>query len=103
MHAASRSASQSILNVEALAPAHQQPVDYWHETRQPLTSLCFLLPILAVYEGGLFWFGSSSPVSIRNGADDWLRSGLHAAGMTGAWLLPALVAGGLVTWHFAGR
>jgi len=76
--------------------------DYWHEARSPLASLCFLLPLLGIYEWGVFAAGVSDPDRVRNGADFWLRSLLVQAGAA-QLLLPVLVLGVLLLWHIAAR
>ncbi len=73
-------------------------VHYWSETRRPLTILIFLLPLLLVYELGTQQLDEISS-TIRNGADCWLRSFLLESGVSGSWLLPGLLVGGLFAWH----
>jgi hypothetical protein len=74
------------------------PVPYWKQAREPLACLVFLMPLLVVYEVGVLWFGGDEPLSVRNGADYWLRSGLVSLGVQ-AFLLPGLIIGGLLLWH----
>ncbi|MBI3863309.1 MAG: CPBP family intramembrane metalloprotease [Planctomycetia bacterium] len=74
--------------------------DYWSLARQPLPCLLFLLPLLATYEIGAGVLAVQD--SARNGADYWLRSGLHLAGFKHPWLLPVVVVGMLVAWQIAG-
>lgn len=74
------------------------PVPYWQQAREPLACLVFLAPLLVVYEAGVLWFGGDQPLSVRNGADYWLRSGLMSLGVE-AFLLPGLIIGGLLIWH----
>lgn len=76
---------------------------YWHEARHPLVSLVFLIPLLAIYEFGVFVHAAATPGTIRNGADHWMRGLLHAWGFGHGQLLPALVIGGLLIWHVAGK
>lgn len=76
--------------------------DYWLLARQPLHSLLFLLPLLAVYEAGVVKFGTGGD-ELRNGADYWMRTGLRMAGLEHAWTLPALVVGLLLVWQICGR
>jgi len=73
-------------------------VPYWNQAREPLACLVFLIPLLALYELGVFWFGGNQPLTVRNGADYWLRSGLASLGIE-AFLLPLLIIGGLLGWH----
>ena len=70
---------------------------YWRQAREPLACLIFLAPLLAIYELGVLWHGSSEG-SIRNGADFWMRNWLQGAGVD-AIVLPILVVGVLLTWH----
>ncbi len=51
---------------------------YWQQSRRPLVSLAFILPLLALYEGGVLLLG---PSAIRNGADVWLRQLLDQLGL----------------------
>ena len=74
------------------------PVPYWRQAREPLACLIFLAPLLLIYEAGVLWFGGDQPLSVRNGADYWLRSGLMSIGLE-AFLLPGLIIGGLLIWH----
>lgn len=77
--------------------------DYWSATRQPLSSLVFLAPLLVLYEIGVFWVGGDRADAVRNGADAWMRDWLHQLGITGLWYLPLLLAGILLAWHFIAK
>jgi hypothetical protein len=83
-------------------PAEVRPPDYWTDARSPLSSLCFLLPWLAVYEAGIYVASLESTATVQNGADYWMRSLLTHAG-AGHLVLPALVVGALLAWHLAGK
>jgi hypothetical protein len=74
--------------------------DYWDQSRRPLASLAFVLPLLVLYEGGLLFLG---PAAVRNGADVWLRGLLDTVGLTGYFFLPVLTAGLLLGWHYTTR
>lgn len=74
---------------------------YWKQAREPLACLIFLTPLLALYEFGVLWHGSSEG-SIRNGADFWMRTWLQGAGID-AFILPVLVVGVLLAWHRWGQ
>jgi hypothetical protein len=71
---------------------------YGQQSRRPLTSLLFVLPILAVYEAGVLLLrtGASTP---RNGVDAWLRDGLSHLGFGQYFLLPVLIVCILLAWH----
>jgi hypothetical protein len=69
---------------------------YWSESKRPLTSLAFVLPLLAIYEGGVLALGHSA---VRNGADIWLRQFLDLVGLQHYFLLPVLTIGLLLVWH----
>lgn len=70
--------------------------DYFQQSRRPLASLLFVLPLLAVYELGVALLG---PQAILNGADVWLRQLLQAIGVGSSFALPALIVGILLAWH----
>jgi hypothetical protein len=71
---------------------------YWQQSRLPLVSLAFVLPFLALYEGGVLLLGEEA---LRNGADVWLRSGLSNLGLGHYFLLPALTIGLLLAGQHA--
>ena len=68
---------------------------YWNESRRPLVSLWFVLPMLAAYEIGVLVM----PTTMRNGADAWMRGLLDVFGLGGYFLLPSLTVAGLLAWH----
>ena len=70
--------------------------EYWGQSRRPLASLAFVLPLLVLYEGGVVVLG---PHAVRNGADVWLRKLLDGLGFGNYFLLPALTVGLLLAWH----
>ena len=78
------------------ASTPQIGLDYWAESRQPLTSLVFITPILLFYEAGVLWLG---PRAVRNGADVWLRGLLDLLDLSQYFLLPILTVGILLAWH----
>ena len=91
--------SNLVLNHESeFEPEEDLLVPYWNQAREPLACLVFLIPLLALYELGVFWFGGNQPLTIRNGADYWLRSGLASLGIE-SFLLPVLIISGLLVWH----
>jgi hypothetical protein len=69
---------------------------YWRQSRRPLASLAFVVPLLALYEGGVLLLG---PQAVRNGADVWLRQLLDTIGFSQYFLLPVLTVGLLLVWH----
>jgi membrane protease YdiL (CAAX protease family) len=81
-------------------PLPPQGESYWTESRRPLTSLIFVAPLLVVYEVGVLVLGTHAT---RNGADVWLRDGLHAVGFNQYFLLPVLTVGILLGWHYLTR
>lgn len=90
------------------APAEQtvagiSPDEYWFEVRRPLVCLCFLAPLLIVYEVGVFWAGGAEQAQIRNGADVWMRAVLASVGLDSPMLLPGLIAAALLAWHLIAR
>jgi len=89
--------------MSAPAPSKNGDDDYWAVSRQPLHCLLFLLPLLATYEIGVGLVAGSVPNAGRNGADYWMRTGLMLAGFENPLLLPVLVVGLLVGWHFVGH
>jgi hypothetical protein len=50
------------------------------------------------YEAGVLYLGGSSPETVRNGADHWMRCGLNYIGVEAFWAPPALLALFFVFW-----
>jgi len=73
---------------------------YWEQSRRPLASLVFIVPLLVVYEAGVLFFG---PERVRNGADAWLRQLLDLMGFGQYFLLPVLTVFILLGWHYVTR
>ncbi len=73
---------------------------YLAATRHPWVCFLFLLPLLAAYEGGLYWLGGEQGVRLRNGADAWLRWALEVFGAGHALVAPAVVLGVLLVWSW---
>jgi len=69
---------------------------YADESARPLTSLVFVLPLLAAYEVGVLLLG---PSAMRNAADVWLRQLLEWVGFGQYLLLPILTVALLLAWH----
>lgn len=76
------------------------PLDYWHESRRPLSSLVFVAPLLMIYEAGVLLPGGDAA---RNGVDAWLRALLDAVGFGQYFLLPVLTVCILLGWHHTTR
>jgi hypothetical protein len=83
---------------EATSPGN----GYWSESRRPLPSLVFVLPLLAAYEWGVTRL-THVDAAVRNGADHWMRCWLLDAGLIHAWVLPILLLLVLGTWHVAAK
>jgi hypothetical protein len=96
--------SRSKPSEPAKLPSHLAPLkfrgDYWQQSRRPLASLAFTVPLLVIYEIGILWLG---PQAMRNGADVWLRQLLDLLGFSQYFLLPALTVGLLLGWHHVTR
>jgi len=73
---------------------------YWVDSRQPLASLIFIVPLLITYETGLLVLGHNA---VQNGADAWLRSLLQFLGFSQHFLLPVLTVCILLGWHYTTR
>jgi CAAX prenyl protease-like protein len=94
----------AVKNAPQKAPQRSQCArlarEYWLQSRRPLASLAFVLPLLIVYEGGVLLLGTQA---VRNGADVWLRRLLDVFGFGQYFLLPALTIGLLLAWHHMTR
>jgi hypothetical protein len=73
---------------------------YWQESRRPLAALAFVVPLLALYEGGVVLLGAQA---VRNGADVWLRQLLDGMGFGQYLFLPVVTVGLLLAWHHTTR
>ncbi|REK12048.1 MAG: CPBP family intramembrane metalloprotease [Planctomycetota bacterium] len=73
---------------------------YLRQSRRPLVSLAFVVPLLLLYEGGVVVLG---PNAVRNGADVWLRQFLDMLGFSQYFLLPGLTIALLLAWHHVVR
>lgn len=71
---------------------------YWSATRHPWSCALFVVPLLALYEVGVYCLGPTPAMEVRNGADTWLRSGLASAGLSAAYAAPILVLLILLAW-----
>ena len=71
---------------------------YWSATKHPWACVLFVLPLLAIYEIGLYTFGHVAPEELRNGADVWLRSALGEVGISPIYGAPCLLVFVLLLW-----
>jgi hypothetical protein len=92
-----KAASRPSANVATVPSVLER---YARESRRPLASLAFVIPLLLLYEGGIIILG---PQAVRNGADVWLRQFLDTLGFSQYLLLPALTVGLLLAWHHLSR
>lgn len=74
--------------------------DYWLATRHPWACVLFVLPLLAVYEIGLYFLGQ---YDLRNGADVWLRAALSEVGVSPIYGPPCLLLFVLLAWGLLRR
>ena len=77
--------------------------EYWAASQSPLTSLLFILPLLAMHEVGVRWYGSlpGRVVEYRITAFTLLTRFLHSCGATGRYLPAMAVVAILLSWHIA--
>jgi hypothetical protein len=71
---------------------------YWPATRHPWSCVLFVLPLLVIYEVGLYFLGPMPVEPLRSGADQWLRSGLAAAGIAPLYGAPVILLLILLAW-----
>jgi hypothetical protein len=78
-------------------------VEYWQASQSPLTSLLFVLPLLAMHEVGVRWYASlpGRVVEYRITAFTLLTRFLHSCGATGRYLPALAVVAILLSWHIA--
>src|SRR4051794_41469894 len=85
------------------AGGEEQRADwYWHQTRRPMPSLVFVLPLMLAYELTVVWKAGASSGSLRTGADSWLRQVLGSAGGADPGALALLVVVGFFGWAGGG-
>jgi Type II CAAX prenyl endopeptidase Rce1-like len=77
--------------------------EYWATSQSPLTSLLFVLPLLAMHEVGVRWYGSlpGRIVEYRITAFTLLTRFLHSCGASGRYLPALAVVAILLSWHIA--
>jgi len=71
---------------------------YWAATRHPWSCVLFVVPLLTIYEVGLYFLGPMTVETLRNGADIWLRTGLSSAGISSAYGAPVALVLLLLSW-----
>ena len=76
---------------------------YIFSTRHPWPCLLFVLPLLIAYEACVVLFGGEHPETLRNGADNWVRGGFSAMGMSNFWIPPLILVGVFALWTYAKR
>lgn len=72
--------------------------DYWSATKHPWAGVLFVVPLLTIYELGLYALGTTGPEALRNGADAWLRGALEVIGISPIYGAPALLIIILLIW-----
>src|SRR6267378_655445 len=77
--------------------------NYWSATKHPWACVLFVLPLLAIYEIGLYATGHGAPEDLRNGADAWLRSALTEVGVSPVYGAPVLLVIVLFLWGLLRR
>ena len=80
-----------------------ETANYWAATKHPWACVLFVLPLLAVYEIGLFLTPAAGPEELRNGADVWLRSALSSLGVSATYGAPCLIVAILLAWVLISR
>ena len=74
---------------------------YWNNTRSPLYSFFFTVPLFFIYEVGILLSSSTALISMRNGADALMRQILSALGFNGFyWMGAIFFIGFLITYFF---
>jgi membrane protease YdiL (CAAX protease family) len=75
-------------------PFYSRTENYWVQSRRPVVSLVFIVPLMAIYETGVVIWG------VQNGADAWMRQFLDLMGFSQHLLLPLLTVCILLAWHY---
>jgi membrane protease YdiL (CAAX protease family) len=75
-------------------------LNYSQATRHPWSCLLFLLPLLAAYEGGIFYLGGVHAEALRTGTDAWMRTTLGWLGVEAMFALPALIIAVFLGWSW---
>jgi len=69
---------------------------YWNNTRSPLYSFLFTVPLFFIYEIGIFLTSSEEMISMRNGADALMRQILSTLGMNGFYWMGGIFFFGFI-------
>jgi len=72
---------------------------YLKSTTHPWVSLLFLVPLLAAYEGGIFYLGGDRTY-VAAQADSWVRGMLENYGAAQVYTAPAVVIVVLLVWSW---
>ena len=72
---------------------------YLKSTCHPWASLLFLVPLLAAYEGGVFWLGGDRTY-VAAQADAWVRGLLENYGAEQVYAAPIVVIVVLLIWSW---
>ena len=83
----------------AAPSALEHDVSYWFQTRRPIPSLIFILPLIAAYEIGVATIGGTSADALRTGADSWMRGALSRIGLRDRWLPPLALVASMLAWQ----
>jgi hypothetical protein len=85
------------------APAPALLGEYWSASRSPLTSLLFVLPLLALHEIGVHWYATlpGRVVEYRITAFTLLTRFFQTCGASGRYLPALAVVAILLSWHIA--
>ena len=91
--------------VSVSTTAERRREGYLRQSRRPLASLVFVLPLVAVYEIGTYWFhlDAAGNTERRIVAFNWIRQAFAHLGATGPFLAPAAVVAMLLGWHIFAR
>ena len=73
---------------------------YWNNTKTPLYSFFFSIPLFIIYEIGIFLSSSSALVLMRNGADALMRQVLSALGINGFHWMGGIFFFGFILTYF---
>src|SRR5258706_9050205 len=78
---------------------------YWSASQSPLMPLLFILPLLALHEIGVQWYGNvpGRVVEYRIAAFTLLNRFFHTFGASGRYLPALAVVAVLLSWHIARR